>query len=60
MPYYVSTGSEIEASTILKEYIISDGNDIQLDTTVANVTGGVLEFTCFWQPISTDGNIVSG
>lgn len=51
--------SEIELMTVLKEFIITDGNDIQLDTTVANVTAGVIEFTCFWIPISTDGNIIS-
>ena len=51
--------AEIEAFTVLKEYIITDGanNPIQLDTTTANVNTGVIEFYAFWVPLSTDGNV---
>lgn len=50
---------EIEALSTIKEHIISDGNDIKMDTTVANVTGGVIAFYCFWTPLSADGDVVA-
>jgi len=51
--------SEIEALSVMKEFIITDGNDITLDCGVANVTGGVITFYCFWYPLSSDGNVVA-
>ncbi|MBW2672495.1 MAG: hypothetical protein JRD89_03645 [Deltaproteobacteria bacterium] len=51
--------SEIEAIGVLKEFIITDGNDIILTVGTANVTGGVIEFTCYWTPVSSDGNVVA-
>jgi hypothetical protein len=51
--------SEIEAISVLKEYIITDGNDITLDCGVANVTSGVIKFYCLWTPLSSDGNVVA-
>ena len=50
---------EIEAWSVLKEFIITDGNDITMETTVANVTGGVIVFYCFWTPFSSDGFVVA-
>lgn len=50
--------SEIELLSVINGYIITDGNDIILDTTVANVTSGVIEFTCYWTPINSAGNVV--
>lgn len=51
--------SEIEATSVMKEFIITDGNDIQLDCAVANVTGGVIVFYCIWAPLSADGKVVA-
>lgn len=51
--------SEIEALSVIKEFIISDGNDIKMDTTVANANTGTIEFYCFWTPLSSDGNVVA-
>lgn len=51
--------AEIEALSTMKEYIITDGNDIQLDCGVANVTGGVIEFYCLWSPLSSDGLVIA-
>ena len=50
---------EIELLSVIKEFIITDGNDITLDCDVANVTGGVIAFTCFYTPISADGAVVA-
>ena len=50
---------EIELLSTSKDYIITDGNDIQLDCGVANVTGGTIVFYCYWTPLSTDGDIVA-
>lgn len=51
--------SEIEALSVIKEYIITDGNDIILTVGTANVTGGVIAFYCFWSPLSSDGQVVA-
>ncbi len=51
--------AEIELTSVVKDFLITDGNDIQLDTTVANVTAGVLEFVCYWLGISGDANVVA-
>ena len=49
---------EIEAISTAKEYIITDGNDIVMETGIANVTSGVIVFYCYWQRLSTDGQVV--
>ena len=51
--------SEIEASSVIRDYIITDGNDIILSCGVANTTAGVIRFDCFWTPISADGNVTA-
>lgn len=51
--------AEIEALSVIKEFIITDGNDIQLDADVADTKTGVIEFYCFWTPVSSDGNVVA-
>ncbi len=50
--------AEIEALSVMKEYIITDGNDITLDIDVANVNSGVIAFYCLWTPLSSDGLVV--
>jgi hypothetical protein len=51
--------AEIEALSVMKEYIITDGNDITLDCGVANVNTGVIAFYCLWLPLSSDGLVVA-
>ncbi len=51
--------SEIEATSVFKEMFITDGNDIQLDCAIANVTGGVIVFYLYWYPVSGTGNVVA-
>ncbi len=51
--------SEIEALSVAKDFIITDGNDIQLDCDVANTNTGVITFYCFWIPLSLTGDVVA-
>jgi len=51
--------AEIEAIGVLKEYIITDGNDIILTCGVANTNTGVIRFTCFWTPVDSTGLVVA-
>lgn len=39
--------------------MIGDGADIELMPRTANVTGGTLVFTCFWTPLTDNGNIAA-
>jgi hypothetical protein len=50
--------SEIEALSTMREYIISDGNDIIL-TLSAQTDSGAIIFYCFWTPLSVDGNVIA-
>lgn len=50
--------AEIEALSVMKDFIISDGNDIVL-TLSAQADSGALAFHCFWTPLSADGNVVA-
>lgn len=50
--------AEIEALTVLKEFIISDGNDIIL-TLSAQADSGAITFYCLWTPLSTNGTVVA-
>ena len=50
---------EIEALSVRKEYIITDGNDILITVGVANVTAGVITFYCDWMPLSSDGLVTA-
>lgn len=49
---------EIELTSVGKEFIITDGNNIILTVAVADVNTGVIEFICEWKPLSSDGNVV--
>lgn len=49
---------EIEVVDSIRGYIITDGNDIIL-TLSAQVDSGVIEFYCFWTPLSSDGKVVT-
>ena len=55
--YYI-VGGESAAAGNLPEYLLN-GNDIILTTTTTNTTAGVIEFYCFWTPLSSDGSVVA-
>ena len=38
--------------------IVVNGTDIELLCATEDITGGVIDFYCYWIPISTDGNVV--
>ena len=46
----------IELSSVVNEFIISNGQDIII-TTTGTITAGTIQFVCFWYPISSDGNV---
>ena len=51
--------AEIEAASVLREFIISDGNDIILTVAGQDVTGGVIGFYLAYVPLSGDGAVVA-
>jgi len=53
---YAIVGEESAAADNLPEYMMY-GNDIILTVKTANVTAGVLDFYCIWNPISSDANV---
>lgn len=56
--YYIVGESEAAADN-LPIYMLN-GNDIILTVTGGtNTTSGVVEFYCYWTPISSDGNVVA-
>lgn len=56
--YYIA-GAESAAAGNLPEYILN-GNDIIFTVSGGqNVTAGVIEFYCFFMPLSSDGNVVA-
>jgi hypothetical protein len=48
--------SSVEASTVVLRKIVSQ--DIILTAATADITAGVIKFILFWNPISSDGNVV--
>lgn len=53
---YAIIGEEDAAADNLPLYLLN-GNDIILTVKTANVTAGVLDFYCLWNPISDDGAV---
>jgi len=51
--------AEIEAMSVMKDFIITDGNDIILTCGVANTNTGVIEFYCLYTALSSDGAVVA-
>jgi hypothetical protein len=49
-----SPDSSIEPLSSLREYMISNGDDVIL-TLSAQVDSGAINFACWWFPISSDG-----
>lgn len=53
----ISPDAEIEPLSTIRDFIVTDGNDIQLDVTTADIESGVIVFYCFWTPLSSDGAV---
>ena len=52
--------AEVEAASVLREFIISDGNDISIDVENAKqVDSGVLNFYLIWTALSANGAVVA-
>lgn len=54
---YAILGEEAAAADNLPLYLLN-GNDIILTVKTANVTAGVLDLYCIWNPISSNGDVV--
>jgi len=52
-----SPDSSIEAESVFREYIISNGDDVIL-TLSAQVDSGAITFYCFWYPLSLGASVV--
>lgn len=50
--------SNIEAFSTIREYIISNGDDIAL-TLSAQIDSGAITFYCFWTPLSDGASVVA-
>ena len=50
--------SEIEALVAMREHIISDGNDITLNSDAAD-NSGAITFYCFWTALSSGATVVA-
>lgn len=55
--YDAAPDSEIEPLSTIRDYIITDGNDI-LITSDGIVTSGDLIFICFWQSLEDGSTVV--
>lgn len=42
-----------------RQFVVAGGADIILTVATANLTAGVLDFHCFWVPLSNDGAVVA-
>jgi hypothetical protein len=42
-----------------RSYVITNGADINLKITTANLSAGVIDFYCLWTPLSTNGNVTA-
>ncbi len=52
------TAGSIDLPDAMQAVIVVNGDDIIVDPLTQDTTGGVIDFTCFWEPISTDGVLV--
>lgn len=55
--YYIVGESEAAADN-LPIYVLN-GNDIIMTTKTANTEAGVVEFYCYWTPLSSDASVVA-
>ena len=54
-----SAAGGIAVPATMKDILLIDGAAIIADPTVANTTGGTIEFAAYWRRISSDGLIVA-
>jgi hypothetical protein len=55
-----SPDASVEATSVLKEYIIANGTDITLDIeTEKQVDSGVINFYCIYTPLSSTGAVAA-
>lgn len=55
-----SPDASVEALSVLKEFIIANGTDIVLDVeALKQVDSGVINFYCFYTPLSANGAVVA-
>jgi hypothetical protein len=54
---YFIIGEEEAAADNYPIYLLN-GNDIIMTTATANTEAGVVEFYCYWKPISVDGQVI--
>jgi hypothetical protein len=52
-----SPDSRVEPLSAMREYMVTNGDAIQL-TLSAQVDTGAIEFLCYWAPVSLNGNVV--
>jgi hypothetical protein len=52
-----SPTTSIEAESVSRDYIISNGDDVIL-TLSAQIDSGVIAFYCYWAALSADGAVV--
>ena len=50
--------NEVEPMDRMRNYIITDGNNIILNLD-AQIDTGVIRFYCFWTPLSSNGKVVN-
>ncbi len=53
-----SPDSNIEAFSVAREYIISNGDDI-IETLSAQIDAGAITYYCFWTPLSAGATVVA-
>ena len=56
---YVDATPALAESASFKGHIIGGGLDILGKVTGTDITAGVVDFYCFWKPLSTDGRVVA-
>ncbi|GAH46928.1 unnamed protein product [marine sediment metagenome] len=54
-----TSDADIEALSVMADFIIVNGMDIFATIAGQNVTDGTLVFHCFWTPLGSTGNVVA-
>jgi len=47
----------IEDSSVATGFIVSNGQDVIQTVGTANITAGVIDYYCFWRPMSADAQV---
>lgn len=42
-----------------RSFVIANGADVIMTIATADLTAGVIDFFCFWAPLSADGNVTA-